>query len=1003
MERLGVSTVLGALLVAGAAQGQLSRSAYRVLGQSDLRSNGLNMVRGVELRNPSALALDSRGGQLHVYICDTGNARVLAWADAASYQIGDSPALVIGQPGEAYSGAYGIGTKGFQAPTALAVDLRNGDLYVADSAGNRVLRFRSPFASASRIEPDAVYGQPNFATVAAGSSASNMNAPRGLAVDPSGNLWVSDTGNHRILRFAAAALDNSTPPAADMVIGQQDFTSVSANRGGAPSASTLYSPAGLTFDGSGNLYVADTGNARVLRFQPPDSAGGSISARAVWGQSSFTARGVPSQASASTLKGPVGVALDGAGNLYVATPLDDRVLIFSSTGSGGPANAVIGQADFTTTTPNTGAFPLASANVLSSPTDVEVDPNGNVYVADMGNHRVLRFAAGSKSARSVWGQSDFTANGPNQVKPGSINMPYKMAIDYSTPPYALYVSDTGNHRVLIWNDATAFRNGDPADLVIGQPDLRTAIPNVDTQATVKPSQTSLFAPEGIALNPYSGALYVADAGNNRVLRYPRPVDQKGRITPDAVIGQADFSSATSAVVTAASLNGPSGLAFGADGRLFVADTGNNRVLEFPDGAGFGAAAVRIYGQPNAVSAVKPAQLSSQTLAGPRGLFVDAGGNLFVADTGGNRVVVFADTTSAPQFGAAAAYTIGAGLLKTPVDVASDSAGNTYVTDSGNNRVLIFSTPISITGPSLIDIVGQPDTKSTSANWDGSNGLASADSLYAPYGLYIDRQDTVYVGDAGNNRVVHFPKAVVTMNAATFQANGSVAAGALATVVGRSLAGDTAGASSETWPTTLANRKLALNDEVEAPLSFVSPGQVNFQAPSNLPPGLHRVAIKTADTGELVAGGSILIDAVSPGLFTASQNGSGQGLILNQDGTRNGPSNAAAIGSTITLFGTGQGRVSPAVADGAPAPGPPMAVTVAVPTADGTTCLSVQPSMCVAVGSGFGVVQASGLAPGSVGVWQIQVTIPKGIATGGAVPLRVVIAGRLSNIVTVAIK
>lgn len=997
------NNLLLAALCASAANAQLSSSAYRVLGQQDLRGNGLNMVQGLELRSPGCVALDARNGQLHIYICDTANSRVLGWADATSYQIGDPPAVVLGQPGPQYSAPDGIGAKGLNAPTAAAVDPRSGDLYVADTANNRVVRFPSPFVNPSRIEPDAVYGQPNFTSRASGSTQAALNAPQGVALDAVGNLWVSDTGNHRLLRFAASTLTNPTPPTADTVIGQRDFTSNSANRGGTPAANSLYAPAGMAIDSQGYLYVADFGNTRVLRFALPDAGTSNVSANAVWGEANFTTRGVPPQASSTTMAGPSGVAVDGAGKLYVSVPFDNRILVIPANASGSAATQVLGQTDFSTTTSNTGAAPRASANSLFNPGDIKVDPSGNIFVADSGNNRVMMFPSGGKAAVRIWGQSDFTSNGANQVKPGSINTPYKMAIDYSQAPYALYVSDTGNHRVLVWKDSVAFRNGDPADLVIGQPDLRTAIANVDSRGGLTPSQTSLFGPEGIALNPYSGALYVADSGNNRVLRYPRPVDQTGRITPDAVLGQVDFSSNTSAGVAATSMNAPSGLAFGADGRLFVADTGNNRVLEFRDGAGAGAAAVRIYGQPNAFSSAAPSQVSNQTLASPRGLFVDAGGNLYIADTGANRVVAFANTQGAPQYGAFASYVFGGGTLKTPVDVGQDGNGNIYVSDAGNNRVVVFSTPISISGPSVVAVLGQPDGKSSAANWDGSNGTASGDSLYAPYGVYVDRQDTLYVGDAGNNRVLHFPKAVLALNAASLQSGVPAAGGGLATLTGSGFSSDTANASDGPWPTMLANRKVLLNDQTEAPVSLVSPGQVNFQVPSNAPLGTQQIAIRTADTGELVAGGSLLVDTVSPGLFTASQNGSGQGLVLNQDGSVNSATNPAAAGSTITLLGTGQGQVSPAVADGAPAPGPPMSATVAVPTTDGQACLTVQPSMCVAVATAFGTVKASGLMPGAVGVWQIQVTLPKGIATGNGVPLRAVIGGHLSNIVTVAVK
>src|SRR3954451_7429692 len=78
-------------------QAQVSGAAYRVLGQPDLRGNGLNAIQGTELNTPLGVALDSRGGQTHLYIADTANSRVLAWADVNSYQAGDSPALILGQ------------------------------------------------------------------------------------------------------------------------------------------------------------------------------------------------------------------------------------------------------------------------------------------------------------------------------------------------------------------------------------------------------------------------------------------------------------------------------------------------------------------------------------------------------------------------------------------------------------------------------------------------------------------------------------------------------------------------------------------------------------------------------------------------------------------------------------------------------------------------------------------------------------------------------------------
>ena len=192
---------------------------------------------------------------------------------------------------------------------------------------------------------------------------------------------------------------------------------------------------------------------------------------------------------------------------------------------------------------------------------------------------------------------------------------------------------------------------------------------------------------------------------------------------------------------------------------------------------------------------------------------------------------------------------------------------------------------------------------------------------------------------------------------------------------------------------------------------MSPGQINFQVPSGANIGQNTISVRLADTGELLAGGTLLVAANSPGFFTLSQDAKGQAAARNQDGiTVHGPSNPAPrgsviflCGSVISLYGTGQGQVSPAVANGTGAPASPPATTVAVPTSDPGTCLNQQPSVCVAIGDTWGNIQFSGLAPNYVGLWQLNVQIPMNAPTGSAVGVRVVINSTPSNLFTIAIK
>src|SRR6185436_8844915 len=122
-------------------------------------------------------------------------------------------------------------------------------------------------------------------------------------------------------------------------------------------------------------------------------------------------------------------------------------------------------------------------------------------------------------ALRIAGQLNPYANGWNLVEGRELNAPQAVAIDATVRPPRLYVADTGNHRVLGWRDASSFANGAPADVILGQPNRFGASPNSPSVAL------GLLQPSGVAVDP-AGNLYVADTGNNRVLRFPRPFDRR---------------------------------------------------------------------------------------------------------------------------------------------------------------------------------------------------------------------------------------------------------------------------------------------------------------------------------------------------------------------------------------------------------------------------------------------------------------------------------------------
>ena len=292
----------------------------------------------------------------------------------------------------------------------------NGRLYVADADNHRVLSYPSATAFASGAAADLVLGQPDFASNLlnnGGVSARSLALPQGLWVDAVGDLWVCDAFNHRVLRFNDPTAD-ATPAVADLVIGQFDFNSNLQNLNGtkeSPSAQSLLFPGRVVARGN-DLYIADSGNSRVLHYSLP--VANTPAADRVFGQfDSFATRAANNDgagqfgccASAENLFNPIGIAVDRGGNLYVADWNNHRVLRFDRPlETDSVADAVYGQSTLLTNFENSGGL----AAGLERPVDLAFDARGNLYVADSGNNRVVRISAplALPLRTAVYGQLD---------------------------------------------------------------------------------------------------------------------------------------------------------------------------------------------------------------------------------------------------------------------------------------------------------------------------------------------------------------------------------------------------------------------------------------------------------------------------------------------------------------------------------------------------------------------------------------------------------------------
>jgi len=349
---------------------------------------------------------------------------------AFAFSTGQAASLVIGEPSfTAFD--PGATATGLVAPFDAAFDSGH-NLWVVDEGGNRVLEYKAPLSTHETAA--VVIGQSSFTTLDSATTSTGLSAPTGLAFDSSGNLWVADSSNNRVLEYKAPI---STGEAASLVIGQASFT---ANNDTVTNSTSLDSPYGLAFDSSGNLWVADLLNGRVLEYTAPFST--YEAASLVIGEPSFTASN--DEVARAGLNAPNSVAFDSSGNLWVAD--GHRVLEYTvPLATHEAAKLVIGQNTFTNSSTAT------SPTGLNSPNGLAFDSSGNLWVADKLNDRVLEYNSPFstfEAASLVIGQTSLTnSTAPYPIKPTptGLDQPTGLAFDTSGN---LWVADGVNDRVL---------------------------------------------------------------------------------------------------------------------------------------------------------------------------------------------------------------------------------------------------------------------------------------------------------------------------------------------------------------------------------------------------------------------------------------------------------------------------------------------------------------------------------------------------------------------------
>jgi len=584
------------------------------------------------MSTPSAVAFDRAG---NLYIVDFDNNRVRR-VDAASQII----TTFAGGGNAGFLGEGGPATAADISPVAIALDASD-NLFISDPVSNRVRRVDA----ATRVITTVAGTDRGFAGDGGPATAAKFDAIRGLAFDSVGNLFIADMINERVRRIDSATKVISTVAGTGALGYSGD--------GGPATAALLALPQTVAVDGAGNLYIADNDNARIRKV---DAATRTISTVAGTGTGGFSGDGGP--ASAAAVSYSTSVTLDSSGNLYITDTGNlrirrvDRITNVINTVAGGPGDSL-----------------PATAAVLLGPRDVALDSAGNVYIADQSNHRIRRVDAVSRVLTTVAGTGTGGFSG----------------------------------------------DGGPA------------------------TAAKLYSPFGVTIDARNN-IYIADDDNYRVRRVDGAT---GTITTLAGNGTNGFSG-DGGPATLASLGEVAAVAVDASGNVYIADPGNARIRKV-DSAGV---ITTFAGGGSTLGDGGPA---TSAMVNPSAITTDAAGNLYIADSFAGLIrkvdavtkIITTVAGGGPFFAIEEGLPATAASLRSPNGIALDSAGNLYISEVNGNRVR----KVSAATKTIVTIAGNG-----TAGFSGDGGAATAAQLNGPYGLRVDAAGTIYIADRGNDRI-----------------------------------------------------------------------------------------------------------------------------------------------------------------------------------------------------------------------------------------------------------
>src|ERR1017187_1417676 len=455
--------------------------------------------------NPWGVAADSAG---NLYVADTDNHTIRKVTAGGTVSTFAGLAGVSGSADGTDSGAR------FNQPQGVAVDT-NGIVYVADT-GNYTIRKITPAGIVTTLAGSAGI---SGSTDATGDSA-RFYEPEGIAVNSAGTLiYIADTWNHTIRQVTPAGVVTTLAGSAGN-FGSAD---------GAGNSAQFYQPQGMAVDGSGNIYVADTGNQTIRKV----TVLGAVTTLAGLAGNNGNADGTGNSAS---FWNPQGVALDSAANLYVADSFNNTIRQVTPAGV---VTTLAGTAGSLGSADGTGAAARFWQQIGRA-----VDSAGNVCVADSANGTIRRIASGAVVSTLAGSASTGSADGTD----GSARFygPSGAAVDSSG---SSYVADTENGTIRAITSAGVVST------------LAGSAGNFgSTDATG--SSARFYGPQAVAVGS-AGNLYVADTANHTI----RKITSAGMVS--TLAGLAGTNGLTDGTGTSARFNGPQGLAADSSGTVYV--------------------------------------------------------------------------------------------------------------------------------------------------------------------------------------------------------------------------------------------------------------------------------------------------------------------------------------------------------------------------------------------------------------------------------------------------